>query len=162
MAKPAHKDHRASGRELALSILCDLEGRPEAERAASIEWVLTHAPAGEEPGEQVFAELAADPKVSAFGRTLVLEVEANRDAIDQRIREASARWRLERMDHVDRNVIRLAVAELLSMPGTPRGVVISEAVRLAGVYGSERSVKFVNGLVEALANLIRPPTGGAA
>ena len=60
------------------------------------------------------------------------------------------------MDRVDRNVLRLAVAELLSSPDVPRNVIISEAVRLAGRYGSERSTAFVNGLVETLARTLRP------
>lgn len=148
---------------MALAILCHLEGRPEGERQAAAQWILSHAPQGDEPGEHAFAELAADPEVKKFGTALIAIAEARREAIDEQIRAASRRWRLERMDHVDRNVLRLATAELLGAPATPRAVVVSEAVRLAKRYGSERSVAFVNGVVETIAKQIEAtPTGGDA
>lgn len=154
VAISAHRDPRAGGRELALAILCHLEGRPEGERQAAAQWILHHAPAGDDAGENGFAELVADPDVKKMGRSLIELAEQRREAIDDHIRAASRRWRLERMDQVDRNVLRLATAELLGSPKTPRGVVVSEAVRLAQRYGSERSVAFVNGVIETIAKQI--------
>jgi N utilization substance protein B len=67
------------------------------------------------------------------------------------------------MDRVDRNVVRMATAELLLRTAVPRAAILSEAVRLAGRYGSDRSASFVNGLVEALAKRLRPgPEPGAS
>lgn len=145
---------------MALAILCHLEGRPDGERQAASQWILRHAPQGDEAEEHAFAELAADPEVKKFGTALIAIAETRRAAIDDQIRAASRRWRLERMDHVDRNVLRLATAELLGAPQTPRAVVISEAVRLAKRYGSERSVAFVNGVVETIAKQLEVAPGG--
>jgi hypothetical protein len=61
------------------------------------------------------------------------------------------------MAQVDRNVLRLAAFELAARPDTPRPVILSEAVRLARRYGSERSSSFVNGVADALARRLRPP-----
>jgi N utilization substance protein B len=146
---------RGRGRELALGALCHLESYADDERAAALAIVLEHPPRGEEEGESSFAELAADPEVLAFARGLVELVESSRAEIDAHIEATSRSWRLERMDRVDRNVVRIAAAELASRPDVPRAVVLAESVRLAARYGSERSATFVNGLVGALATRLR-------
>jgi len=73
-----------------------------------------------------------------------------RDEIDGDLAEVTANWRLERLAVVDRCILRLAGAELLQGTTPPR-VVIQEAVHLAERYGSVRSAKFVNGVLDALA-----------
>ena len=55
--------------------------------------------------------------------------------VDEAIEAASKRWRLNRMDHIDRNVLRLATVELM-VKDTPKGVVLAEAVRLAARFGA--------------------------
>lgn len=124
--------------------------------------VLDQAPRGDAPGEAAFAELVADPEVRKHGSRLLEHVEDHLAEIDGIIRDASRRWRLERMDQVDRNVIRLATAELLRTRAVPKAVIVSQAVWLAGRYGSERSVAFVNGVVETIAHKLRPDEGGEA
>lgn len=160
MTDTQSKDPRARGRELALVVLCHLEWQPVETNAAGLEvsadWLLAHAPRGDEPGEAAFAELAADAKARTFGGRLIEAARAHRETVDETIRAASQRWRLERMDQVDRNVLRLATTELLVFAKTPRAVVVSEAVRLAALYGSERSATFVNGVVETIASKVRP------
>lgn len=146
---------RERGRELALGVLCHLESYPEEDGGRPWRVVLEQPPVGDEVGEDLFAQLAGDGEARAFASELVERVEARRAEIDGHITEASARWRLERMDRVDRNILRLAAAEFITAPDVPRNVVIAEAVRLAGRYGSERSTKFVNGLVETLATRLR-------
>jgi N utilization substance protein B len=146
---------RGRGRELALAVLCHLESYPEADRAAAVPLVLDNPPVGDDEGEDAFARLAADSTVRSFAAELLHHVESKRAEIDALIGATSQRWRLERMDRVDRNVIRLAVAELRGLIDTPRAVVLAESVRLASRYGNERSGPFVNGLVEALAQRLR-------
>lgn len=162
MAETSTRAARGRGRELALGVLCHLESYPEGERAAASSLVLEQPPAGDEEGEDAFARLAADPAARTFAQELLDAVERLRPELDALITATSQRWRLERMDRVDRNVIRLAAAELRAIEGTPRAVVIAEAVRLASRYGNERSGPFVNGLVEALASRLRTvdPGGG--
>jgi transcription antitermination factor NusB len=76
-------------------------------------------------------------------------VEARED-IDRRIAERAENWRIERMPAVDRNILRLAIHEYLSDPELPKVVAIDEAIELAKKFGSEKSGKFVNGLLDSL------------
>lgn len=72
------------------------------------------------------------------------------EEIDSLIRAQAENWRLERMPPVDRNILRLAVYELLFEPDVPQLVVVDEAVELAKRFGSEQSGRFVNGLLDGL------------
>jgi N utilization substance protein B len=72
------------------------------------------------------------------------------EEIDALIRAQAENWRLERMPPVDRNILRLAVYELLREPEVPQLVVVDEAVELAKRFGSEQSGRFVNGLLDGL------------
>ena len=76
---------------------------------------------------------------------------ARRTRIDDAIVAGSRNWRLERMARVDRNILRLAVGELLHTPGTPVRVVINEAVELAKRFGTAESPAFVNGVLDRIA-----------
>ncbi len=71
--------------------------------------------------------------------------------LDQAIDRASVGWKVERMPVVDRAVLRLALYELRFEPSTPMAVVIDEAVELAKTYSTERSGRFVNGVLSKLA-----------
>lgn len=73
-----------------------------------------------------------------------------RDEIDALVRGQTENWRLERMPAVDRNILRLAVYELLAEPDVPPLVVLDEAIELAKRYGSDQSGAFVNGLLDGL------------
>ena len=75
---------------------------------------------------------------------------AARDSLDEAIGEAATGWRGAHAP-IDRNILRLALWELRHRPGTPMPVVISEAVRLAKIYSTERSGGFVNGVLARLA-----------
>ena len=75
--------------------------------------------------------------------------------LDARIEAASEHWSVARMPVVDRNILRLAVFELLNEPGVSTAIIISEAVRLAQIYSTERSGSFVNGVLATLAREIR-------
>ena len=70
--------------------------------------------------------------------------------IDELVKGQAENWRLERMPAVDRNILRLAVYELLAEPDVPPLVVLDEAIELAKAYGSDRSGAFVNGLLDGL------------
>jgi len=79
---------------------------------------------------------------------LVQGVVDNQEELDSLIRQHSEHWRLERMAVVDRNLLRLALYELLHEPDVPAKVVINEAVELAKRFGSEESGSFVNGILD--------------
>lgn len=149
-------DARGRGRELVLAALCHLEDVTAQQRPDALKSLLASPPTGDEAGETRFAELAADRQARKFAQSLLEVVFEAWETIEQDIRDASKRWRLERMDRVDRNALRIGAAELRGRPDTPRGVILSEAVRLASTYGNERSAGFVNGLTATLADTLRP------
>lgn len=153
MGDLAPRSDRARGRELALLALCHLESYRSEERADALELLWQSPP--EDPASELGALIAAAP-VRAFADRLLAHLTPRLEELDDAIESISLTWRLERMDRIDRNVMRLAAAELANDPETPRAVVLAEAVRLAARYGSERSARFVNGLVEALAQRLRP------
>jgi N utilization substance protein B len=110
--------------------------------------------AGDTPA-QVFehfweGQLEADAPTRAFAERLVSGVTQERPRLDRAIVDQARNWRLERMAVVDRNVLRLAVWELLFDPETPAPVVIDEAVEVARRYGSEQSASFINGVLDAV------------
>jgi transcription antitermination factor NusB len=86
----------------------------------------------------------------AHARELVEGTQAHRGEIDALIREQAANWRLERMPAVDRNILRLAIFEMLHQADVPKLVVVDEAIELAKKFGSEHSGRFVNGLLDGL------------
>ncbi len=89
-------------------------------------------------------------EVMALAEAIVRGVAKHRRAIDETIERVSTNWRLDRMAKVDRNVLRLAVYELLETE-TPVKVVINEAIELGKKYGSESSGAFVNGVLDKVA-----------
>jgi len=72
-----------------------------------------------------------------------------RNRVDELIRAHARNWSIERMAAVDRNILRLAVAELL-VGETPPTVVIDEAIEIARKYGTEKSPEFVNGILDSI------------
>jgi N utilization substance protein B len=89
--------------------------------------------------------------VVRFGRRLCEQYLKHRMEIDQRIETLSQGWALDRMPTVDRNILRMALTELLYLPDVPLGATIDEAVDLAKEYGTADSGKFVNGILGAVA-----------
>ena len=79
---------------------------------------------------------------------------SRQEEIDRLIEETASNWRLARMSAVDRNVIRLAVAEML-LGDSPAAVVLDEAVEIARKYGAERSSEFVNGVLDRVKEKVR-------
>jgi N utilization substance protein B len=89
-------------------------------------------------------------EVMTLAEGLVRGVAKHRRPIDETIERVSVNWRLDRMAKVDRNVLRLAVYELLETD-VPVKVVINEAIELGKKYGSESSGAFVNGVLDKIA-----------
>jgi N utilization substance protein B len=90
-------------------------------------------------------------EVMALAEALVRGVAAHRRAVDEAIERVSTNWRLDRMAKVDRNVLRLAVYELLETD-VPVKVAINEAIELGKKYGSESTGAFVNGVLDKVAS----------
>jgi len=71
--------------------------------------------------------------------------------IDEMIERHAEHWRMDRMAAVDRNILRLGVAELLGYPETPRPVIINEALEIARRFSTAESVNFINGVLDSVA-----------
>jgi N utilization substance protein B len=135
-----------------MSTVGGLGSRREArERALSL---LYEAEAKACPPDDVLAGLPVPP--DPFAGDLVAGVGAHGDEIDERIRRFARGWTLERMPVVDRTVLRMAIYELVHRPDVPTAAVISEAVELAKRYSTDDSGRFVNGMLSAIAEEVRP------
>ena len=131
---------RRKAREIALQVLYQIDVlRIEPREAIELFWVHFNAPA----------------EARGFATELVGGTWAHREEIDQLISTCSENWSLERMARVDRNILRLAVYELLHGQGIPPKVALNEAIDLGKEFGSENSGSFVNGILDALYTKLR-------
>jgi N utilization substance protein B len=136
-APPIASRHR--GREAAVQMLYQWEvGRLPLADVRRV-W-----PEMADEGEPLSDDLAA------FANTLAEGVAAHVAELDPLISEAAAHWRLERMNVIDRLVLRLAVYEFLYERETPATVIINEALELARAFSSEEAVPFVNGVLDGI------------
>ncbi|MBN1991619.1 MAG: transcription antitermination factor NusB [Anaerolineae bacterium] len=92
-----------------------------------------------------------EPAVT-FARTLVMGVQTYRTYLDSIVGELAPEWPIEQIAAADRNVLRIAIYELLFDPDIPPKVAINEAVELAKMFGSESSPRFVNGVLGSLVS----------
>lgn len=95
------------------------------------------------------------PEPDRFMEELAEGTAARREEIDRLIAQHSEHWRLERMAAVDRNILRLAVYEMLAVE-TPPAIVIDQALELARRFSGEESVPFVNGVLDAIRKSLQP------
>lgn len=124
---------RRRARECALQMLFQID--------------LTGAVAAEVFGEFWVGQEAAE-EMRTFAERLVLGVAGERRDLDSAIAASATHWRIERMAVVDRNILRMAVYEMLHETPTPPPVVIDEAVEVAKKFGSEESGSFINGILD--------------
>ncbi|MBQ7544390.1 MAG: transcription antitermination factor NusB [Synergistaceae bacterium] len=131
--------HRS--RELAVQFLYSLDVYPEQDFAEALERFLS------------LEDVAQDdkPEVKARCRELAAKVREKQDEIDGVLVRVVTGWRPERMMSVDRTILRLMVLEGFMLKSLPVRSAISEAVNLAGDFGSKDSPRFVNGVMHKAA-----------
>lgn len=111
--------------------------------------------------------VAASGQAIATARELTQSYWSDRDGIDRRISAVAEKWDLQRLAVVDRNVLRIAVVEMLSGEVPPK-VALDEAIEIAKEYGGADSPRFVNGVLDAVYRKMQtetnpaPPTRGGA
>ena len=93
-----------------------------------------------------------EPEVRGFAEDLFRVATANHEQIDELLVANSKHWRLERMPAVDRNLTRMAVAEMLGFKGTPFPIVLNEALEIARRFSAPESINFLNGLLDTIAH----------
>ncbi len=87
-----------------------------------------------------------------FARALAKGVQTYRSYLDSVVGELAPEWPIDQIAAIDRNVLRLAIYELLFAPEIPPKVAINEAVELAKMFGSDSSPRFVNGVLGSLVS----------
>jgi N utilization substance protein B len=92
-------------------------------------------------------------------RTLVTHVAEHREELDHELEHALTNWRFDRLSVIDRNILRLAAAEMMYEEEVPFAVSIQEAIVLAEKYGTNESPRFVNGVLDALRRSIERGPG---
>jgi N utilization substance protein B len=97
---------------------------------------------------------ALDEPSRAFARSLAAGVAVSLERLDPLIADAATHWRIERMNVLDRLILRLAVYEFLEMPDTPAKVVINEALELARTFSTDDAVRFINGILDAIRRTV--------
>ena len=134
-------DNLATGR---LANLERVKGNPRLQ----IEKADVTGHAGHPIAQRLADEAGIGKRHGKFAVWLAETVESNRVALDERLHKLAPAWPIDQLSPIDRNVLRIAIAELDYGEGkTPEKVVVNEAVELATLFGSEGSQKFVNGVL---------------
>lgn len=131
---------RSKARGWALRILYAWESRG----TASLEVVL----------DEFLSRRRIVPGRRAYIRRVVEVVAADTEGIDEALEASLTNWRLDRLAVIDRNILRLAAAEMLHLEDIPPRVSIQEALTLAERYGTDQSPRFINGVLDALMRRI--------
>ena len=127
---------RTRSREFALQLLYQIDARGDEVLATM---------------EQFFeGEESADEEVRVFTRKLVTGTRDSAEEIDALITEAAENWRLDRMALVDRNILRMAVFEMLHLEEIPAKVTINEAIELGKRFSTKQSGSFINGILDRI------------
>jgi len=92
-----------------------------------------------------------EPEVRGFAEDLFRVAVANQEKIDELIGAHSKHWRLERMPAVDRNLLRMAIGEMIGFKSTPFPIVINEALEIGRRYAAPESINFLNGILDTIA-----------
>jgi len=143
---------RRTARERALQALYGMEmSKSPADEAVE----QAFASSSQEPEARQAAD--ADPAARTFARELVDGVTAHLQEIDALLEQHSHNWRLERMDRIDRNILRLGVFELKWREDIPRKVTLNEAIELGKNFGTSDSPAFINGLLDRVAVSLDKP-----
>jgi N utilization substance protein B len=153
--KAARRDPRRRAREIALQILYQWDiGRTDVSTAADtyfdLQWAGPDAP---------------PPDLRTSATELAHDTIRRLTESDALIAETAERWRPERMAVLDRLILRMAIAELLGeitgghhgRESVPPAVIINEALELARTFSSEESVKFINGMLDAIRKRLESP-----
>ena len=104
----------------------------------------------EEAFSAFWGSFAPQEDARQFAFLLIHGAWSKKEELDATISQHSENWSLSRMTRVDRNILRMAVYELLYCPDIPPKVTLNEAIDLAKLYGSENSGSFINGILDAL------------
>jgi N utilization substance protein B len=131
---------RRKAREFALQILFQLDIRKDKPTATIL--------------KRFWAEHDVDEEVQAFTEEIIKGTYKHLTAINEKIHVCAKNWSIDRMAAVDRNVLRMAVYEILYRIDIPTSVTINEAIEIAKKFGTDDSGSFVNGILDSVARMV--------
>ncbi len=137
---------RRKTREFVLQVLFAADARKE-DPVEVLDFLEKHFDA--EPEES----LKMDRILKEFARGLVEAVANNKELIDSIITKHSTNWKLHRISRVDRNILRMAIAEMTSFADSPAPVILNEAIEIGKKYGAENSGAFINGVLDKVQSI---------
>jgi N utilization substance protein B len=105
---------------------------------------------------ELFDELRVSPQNRPYAEVLVRLVAANLPKVDRTIEDSLTNWRMSRLSVIDRNILRMGVAEMMFVDDVPPRMTIREMVQLAEKYGTDESPRFVNGVLDAVMRRLSP------
>jgi transcription antitermination protein NusB len=133
---------RRKSRELAMQMLFQADmGKQDPDQVRATFW---------KAGDDV------EPEVRGFAEDIFRVATVNLERIDELIAANSKHWRLERMPAVDRNLLRMAVGEMIGFRSTPFPIVINEALEIGRRYSAPESINFLNGVLDSIAHSLLP------
>ena len=139
------RESRHQAREAALQMLYQWEiGKLPMPLVLENFWAT-----GPEPAVSLSEELRA------FAAALATGVSEQVEQLDPMIGEAAQHWRIERMNVLDRLILRLALYEFLHQPETPAKVVINEALELGRTFSGDEAVRFINGILDGIRKTLQ-------
>jgi transcription antitermination protein NusB len=109
-------------------------------------------------GAEFWERHPVDPDTQTFADALVRGSKQQQATIDQMLAQYAEHWDLDRMAVVDRNILRMAVYELLWAPDVPPKAVINEAIEIAKKFGTTESSRFINGVLDRILREHRATT----
>lgn len=101
-----------------------------------------------------FINLANQKQVRAYSLEILSKVNANRKQIDEILSQSLIDWQLNRLPRIDRDILRIAVAEIMYI-GIPERVAINEAVELSKIYSGEDGYRFINGVLRRVSERLK-------
>lgn len=100
--------------------------------------------------ENILGELRKDAEAFEFAKEILYKTIQHQNTVDKKIRAKVDNWEFSRLAVIDRLVLRLGISELMYCPDIPPKVTINEAIEIAKEFSTEKSGKFVNGVLDAI------------
>lgn len=139
-----------------------MAGKRRKARIVALQSLFELDTVGHEPADcvaRIAEEVSASKEITAYAQELVSGVMENQQRIDEIIAEAAPAWPLDQIAATDRNILRLAIYEIVIDNKVPMRAAINEAVELAKKYGGDNSPRFVNGVLGSVSALVTADRG---
>jgi N utilization substance protein B len=137
---------RRKSRELAMQMLFQADlGKQSADDVRKVFWTSREDDDG---------KATVDHDTQGFAEDLFNVATQKQEEIDTLLEEHAQNWRVSRMAAVDRNLLRMAVAEMLGYPATPHPIVINEALEIGRRYAAPESITFLNGVLDSIGRAV--------